>query len=194
MTNEGDDPRKAEVEEFKRRMENGSITAKEMISKTLDIHKHKTAVSGLSPDMIESNVLAACNLKKVFLYVVYQTNSSKSKYFQSVINRIEDKYFDPIDNGKYADADIASVEIGHYTWVILKKSRVTKEQIAEELYQDRDEEFRKKMIEVIKGLDPETYREINGIPFYTSNIEDNQAMDDAAIALSKKHSAMFGPA
>lgn len=188
-SSDDDDPKKAEAEEFQRRIDNGSITTKEMISKTLDIHKHKTAIN-LSANAVEENVVACCLLPKLFLYAVYQTNSSKSRYFQSVIDRIEDKYFD-IYNGKYATADIATVEIGHYTFVILKRSRITKEQIAEELYQDRDEDYRRKIIELIKGLDPETYNQVNGMPFYTGSKEDDQAMNDKVNTLIRKHRDLF---
>jgi hypothetical protein len=191
MTTDDDDPRKAEAQELQRRIDNGTITAREIISKTLDIHRHKTPIIS-SPESLESNLITACRLRNLFLYVFYQTNSSKSKYFQSVIDKIRDKYFNDTRNGDYASADIFGIEILHWTFVVMKKNRITKEQITEELFQDKSEEYRKAMVESVMQTNPISYYLTNGIPFHTGIKEDDQAMDNKVKALFKKHSAMFG--
>jgi hypothetical protein len=189
--NNKDDLKKVITEEWRRRVENGTITAAELMAQVLDVHKEKTNVGYKEPPDHMQSVMVAWYYGHFFV-VYYKTHSSRSDYFQYVIDSIQDKYFNPAEGERaYADADIASVEIGPYTYVIMKKQRITKEQIAEELYQDRSEYERRQMIEVIKGLDPETYNRINGIPFVTGSIEEDQTMLDIVKALFDEYKSII---
>jgi hypothetical protein len=178
-----DNPDKAAREEFNRRVADGTITAEEMMFDKIDTHKDKPAQPSPMPSNIAFERMVKAVNTELFWLVVYVSAGPKAGYFWRMIQHIEEKYFESSPDDPYAQADYFI--LGYHDpihFILLKRSRITRKQIAAEVLAEAEEEERKWALEKVERQDAGIEEEERGqpylskyvIPWITGSQEDEQ--------------------
>jgi hypothetical protein len=143
---DADDPRKPENEEFQKRIENGTITVQEIMFDTIDAHKDKPHSEILPPEITITRMIRALNTR-LFYLVIYGRSGPKSDYFKRISDIIKEENFKPNENDPYADADHFVFGPPECVLILMKKSRITREEIIDWRLMEADQDERKRVLE-----------------------------------------------